>query len=305
MAKNSTVELFKAIDFIFKIPQNACNLIRNGDKITVQKDVCYYSEHGDSCIADIYSMPSTAPRSAMLYIHGGGFVAGGKQYREGVSRWFAGEGFCVFNVDYGLCPQYRFPAPLEHLVYALNFIVENAQKYNVNADKVVIAGDSAGGYYASMLATLTCNLTARKLVKTTPKASVGALLLNCGLYDVEMALKNKKTIGEKIFTEFTGMDNFDEYEFKELCSPINLLSANFPPTFMIYSKHDLFCGGQAERMITKMHEQGIYAEVYASTTLIDNHIFSLAWRTPQAKRANLACLDFVSRYLKGEIPPRS
>lgn len=298
---NPTVDLFKAIDVVLRIPQNACTLVRNKELIEVNNDIVYNSDAPEVCVGDLYAMPSEDKRPVMLYIHGGGFVAGGKEYREGVSRWFAGEGFSVFNVNYGLCPDYKFPMPLTHLMHALNFIADSADKYNWDTERIMVSGDSAGAYYASMLCAATCNHDTHILTQIKPKANISAAILNCGLYDIEAILKSKSTLGEKIFTEFTGLQDFEDFEFRDLCSPVNLLNTEFPPCFVIHSKYDVFCGGQAELLITRLNELGVLCESYCSKTLLANHCFSLGWIGQQAKKANTACLDFAHRFINSTL----
>ena len=82
----------------------------------------------------------------MLYIHGGGWMAGTIEgYRPLASRISKAAGCSVLTVDYRLAPEHRFPAGLEDCVAVYKWMVENGPEGKAPASHTFIAGDSAGG----------------------------------------------------------------------------------------------------------------------------------------------------------------
>jgi acetyl esterase/lipase len=78
----------------------------------------------------------------MLYIHGGGYFSGGSAGYHGIAGHFAKLlGACVYIPDYRLAPEHHFPAPLDDVVKAYGWLAANPER----ADRIVLAGDSAGG----------------------------------------------------------------------------------------------------------------------------------------------------------------
>lgn len=78
----------------------------------------------------------------MLYIHGGGYFSGGSAGYCGIAGHFAKRlGASVYIPDYRLAPEHPFPAPLDDVVKAYAWLRGNTRR----ADKIVFAGDSAGG----------------------------------------------------------------------------------------------------------------------------------------------------------------
>jgi acetyl esterase len=86
--------------------------------------------------------PDDAP--VLLYAHGGGWVMGGLATHDGLCRRLAREtGGAVLSVDYRLAPEHRYPAALDDLDRALDWLGDR---------RIAAGGDSAGGYLAAVLA---------------------------------------------------------------------------------------------------------------------------------------------------------
>ncbi|XP_071949939.1 neutral cholesterol ester hydrolase 1-like [Antedon mediterranea] len=83
---------------------------------------------------------------AIVYFHGGGFVLGNPEIMFGVTQRMCVElKAVVASVDYRLAPKYKFPTAFEDSLKATKWLLTNAKKYSVDARKVAVAGDSAGG----------------------------------------------------------------------------------------------------------------------------------------------------------------
>ena len=100
----------------------------------------------------------SAPQSgapALLYLHGGGWVVGNLDSHDEICRWLANLGGAVIVCpDYRLAPDHKFPAGLEDCLAALRFMAENAAEPGIDPSRLGVAGDSAGGNLAAVLALL-------------------------------------------------------------------------------------------------------------------------------------------------------
>jgi acetyl esterase len=94
-----------------------------------------------------------APLPVTLYFHGGGFVYGPVEGHDNVCRSLAQRArTLVVSVDYRLAPESRFPAANNDALAALEWVLEHARELGADAARVAVAGDSAGGNLATVLA---------------------------------------------------------------------------------------------------------------------------------------------------------
>jgi len=95
---------------------------------------------------------AAAGAPALLYLHGGGWVIGNLDSHDEICRWFANMAACVVVCpDYRLAPEHKFPAAVEDCRAALAFMQSEAEALGIDAKRIAIAGDSAGGNLATVL----------------------------------------------------------------------------------------------------------------------------------------------------------
>jgi acetyl esterase len=96
-----------------------------------------------------------APFPGLVYFHGGGFVICGLDSHEGVCRELANESGCVVvSVDYRMAPEARFPAAPEDCYAATRWVAENAGEVGIDASRLAVGGDSAGGNLAAVVSLM-------------------------------------------------------------------------------------------------------------------------------------------------------
>ncbi|WP_085316176.1 alpha/beta hydrolase [Derxia lacustris] len=95
----------------------------------------------------------TAPLPLLIYLHGGGFTVGSPATHDRiVRRLCSGAGCAVASVDYRLAPEHVFPAAFEDAWDALAHFAASAGSYGLDAARIAIGGDSAGGTLAAACA---------------------------------------------------------------------------------------------------------------------------------------------------------
>src|SRR5258708_8659851 len=95
---------------------------------------------------DVYKpRNATTPTPTLLYIHGGGWVAGTKEGSFFSVMPYLQMGWAVVNVEYRMGPVSLAPAAVEDCLCALRWVIRNAKAYNFDVSRLVVTGPSAGG----------------------------------------------------------------------------------------------------------------------------------------------------------------
>jgi acetyl esterase len=101
---------------------------------------------GGDLTVRIYTPDAPSPAPALIYLHGGGWVMGSIDAVDAPLRAVAnGSGSVVCSVDYRLAPEHPFPAALDDVRAVLGWVTDQAGPLGVDAGRIVVGGDSAGG----------------------------------------------------------------------------------------------------------------------------------------------------------------
>ena len=108
--------------------------------ITVRK---YFNENSDTLI--------NQKQPLIVYFHGGGFVMGDLESHDLVCRHLCNQtNATIIAVDYKLAPEHKFPAAITDTIDAITEIISRADEFNIDRNKVILCGDSAGGALAAV-----------------------------------------------------------------------------------------------------------------------------------------------------------
>ncbi len=154
---------FSTAGYYLGTPSKDCNVIEN---------VLFYNNESIELYFDVY-MPLKkgeglpGQNSTLIRIHGGGWVSGdkGRSNMVQMNKYFAAQGYIVFDIQYGLydssiaaadsiTPSYtrgdfNIDDMIRHIGVFTNYLAENASIYGANLDSVFFSGGSSGGHLAS------------------------------------------------------------------------------------------------------------------------------------------------------------
>ncbi len=119
--------------------------------MTLVRDVPYGPEARHRLDLWYYGTPEGAP--VVLYLHGGAWIFGDKREQgRPMLHEFAARGWLVVTANYRLAPAHPWPAQIEDVTRTLGWLKQEVARYGGDPDRIVVAGGSAGGHLAALLA---------------------------------------------------------------------------------------------------------------------------------------------------------
>ncbi|USD67087.1 alpha/beta hydrolase [Vibrio sp. SCSIO 43136] len=209
----------------------------------VEKDITFKTIGDKSIQLDLYR-PSTAseqPYPLLIWVHGGAWKRGTKNdiptKNPLLLNSMLKQGYALAAVDYRLSGEVNFPKPVQDINDAINYLAINAEHYNINADKVVMMGRSAGGHLASLIgATNSHNVS----FYDVPKYQVVGVVSFFGPSDL-LALGNKgakKASKKSSVSRFLGDIPANIPEIAKQASPSHYVNSKTPPYVMLHGDLD-------------------------------------------------------------------
>jgi acetyl esterase/lipase len=233
---------------------NDCKVIR---------DIEYAQAQGESLKLDLH-MPRGKPRSALIvWVHGGAWRSGSKTSMPLVK--LGEEGYAVASVDYRLSTQSKFPAQIHDLKAAIRFLRRHSIEWSVSSEKIVIAGDSAGGHLAALVGVSNGNHELEGDIGNdrAQSSDVQGIISFYGGANLTTILKQSTPHGLNVRVPaldlLLGGQPEDLPALARLASPVFHVDRNDPPLLLLHGDQDV------QMPINQSHELcGAYKRVNAS-----------------------------------------
>jgi len=236
--------------------------------------------------ADISVPKGTGPFPVVIYLHGGGWVAGNPQSHRKLGMQFAEQGYVTINLDYRLAPEHPFPAGLDDCIFAAEWAAANASRWGGDASRMAIGGDSAGG-----------NLTAVTIVEMAARNSpikFKAGLLIYGLFDVPAVIEREKgsEFGLGMMARAYLGDRYDTLVSDPRVSPLKAVKAGLPPLYILCGTAD-FLLKESHSMAERCAAAGVEYEL----DIVEDmpHGFIQIWMLSAAGDAQKRMFDFMRK----------
>ena len=218
-------------------------------------------------LLDLHVPDGTGPFPAAILIHGGGFDEGSKSTNvRPLFDVLAGAGYAWFSIDYRMAPEFRFPQAIEDVNSAIKWVKANAATYHVDAAKIALIGESAGGFLVNYAGT-----------HETPETRVRAVVDLYGPVDYGKLAEERRDHPERFNMtsinrhasngggiHFFGAEQLDAAGLAKLhaISPIFAVHKGMAPFLCIHgTKDDQVSFGQSPAMCEAMKKVGASCEL--------------------------------------------
>ncbi len=258
---------------------------------------------------DIIQPNSDKPLPAVLFITGGGFMDSPKTKFISQRVAMAKAGYVVASIDYRVVPMVTFPGPIEDAKTAVRYLKANSKKFGIDANKIAVMGESAGGYIAAMLGTTNGFTEFDKGSYLDQNSNVQAVIDLYGLSDLT-------TVGEDFSEEIKeahkspaipeamlvngipwqgGGSILSDLGKANKANPITYISKDTPPFLLMHGNADFVVSpSQTE----KLHKALIDKNINSTRYIVEGADHAgVMWYQPEIIEK---IIDFLNENLKGK-----
>lgn len=245
-----TLPILYGESLLDSLPENENQALLLADKVITYKTI-----DDISLKLHIYTpkdLTKNEKRPAILFIHGGSWVAGNPAVHAFESLYFSKRGFITATMSYRLLKK-GANTPLDcfdDAKSAIQYLRENAEQLNIDSDKIICSGGSAGGHLAASLSNVHNINTANETSSTSYRPN--ALILLYPAFDLINAWKGGRKICEKAGINISSF------------SPAQLVTSETPPTLILSGSKDRISTTQSNidfiKLMEKYHNSAFFIE---------------------------------------------
>ena len=238
---------------------------------TLYGNVPYAKDTSKHHLLDIYLPANAKPNTPLVvWIHGGAWMLNDKyadmSYMKNTIRTIVENGYALASIDYRYSTQAIFPAQIQDCNQAIEFLYQNAEKYSLDKNRIVLVGFSAGGHLASLLA-LSNNNKVKDFYGKDNKMSfkIKGVVDFYGPSDFLAIPKNLEPAGAVKTSEsiLLGDTPLQRPDLAKWASPVTYVDKNDPPFLIIHGEKDQ----------SVPYSQSVLLSSWLKLSGIDNQVF--------------------------------
>lgn len=238
------------------------------------KGIPFANPDGVSLKMNVYRPMQPGKNPAIVIIYGGAWKAGSPDAYEQFSRYIAAQGYTVLAIDYRHAPKYTFPAQIQDIETALQFIQQHAEEYEVDLNRVALMGRSAGAHLA-LLAAFQKLIPVKSVVAYYSPVDLTAGYNNPPFPD--------PIDSRDVLRSFLGGTPQELPALYRQASPYHWVKPELPPTLLIY--------GNRDHVVQSKYGRALYNK------LIENENTSVFIEIPWAEHAFDSVFSGISNQL--------
>jgi acetyl esterase/lipase len=253
-----------------------------------------------------YTPNATAPRPAVIWLHGGGWLAGEPLAgtaltgdRDRLLARMARHGYVMVGLTYRLSGEARFPAAVEDVKAAVRWLRANAASYHIDPRRIAVWGASAGGYLAA-LTGVTCGVAdlEGQGANAGQSSCVQAVIDWFAPIDFQVLLAQPGP--NDAVKRFLGCEDQCPAALLQRSNPLNYIKADAPPFLIMHGDADVLVPMEQSRLLWQgLKARGVAARL--ETVPGANHEWG-GLSKPQLDRVYATVQDFLDETFAVKAP---
>jgi acetyl esterase/lipase len=223
-------------------------------------NITYLTANNYEAKLDLYlKRDESRPAPALIYIHGGGWTGGAKETSILQAIPYMEMGWNIVNVEYRLARISLAPAAVEDCLCALRWVIRHAKEYNIDTNRLVLTGHSAGGHLSLTTGLIPPSAGLDRQCPGKEELKAAAIVNWYGITDVADLLEGPN-IQTYAVTWLSSMEN--RKEIARRLSPLTYVRPGLPPILTIHGDADTTVPySHATRLREALNQTGVPNEL--------------------------------------------
>ncbi|OOQ60562.1 alpha/beta hydrolase [Mucilaginibacter pedocola] len=207
------------------------------------KTFVYNNDRGVPLSLNFYPSAFDGKRPCVISVHGGSWAGGDNSELPELNSYLAKQGYQVAAINYRLAPQYQTPAPVEDVAEAFAYLKAHADELNIDTNKFVLLGRSAGAQIALLSAYTHPEPGLRGVVDFYGPAD---MVWGYSIPSNPLIMDSRKVMENYIGGSYPAVPQ--KYA---ACSPLEFVNKQSVPTLMLHGDNDVLVSPQHSRRLNK------------------------------------------------------
>lgn len=192
---------------------------------------------------------------------------------------------------------------------ALNDLKKLSLEYPIDLGKIVVTGDSSGGFLALCLVAIRCDDGIRTAIGAPEvEVDIAAVAPLCGMCDLKRIMEKPlpfgliKDLADIVFefqTDRKG-SNISSHELYCYLNPAEYIDSRCPNAFVAWSEKDFICKGQGQSTADILRGKNCNVKTYSAPGIHNNHCYHLLYKTKHGKLCMSEMMSFLKEALKNQ-----
>ena len=230
-------------------PFSFMGLFKPGHTVSF-KTVNYAQYPNKNLSLDYYMSQVVEKQPCVIVVHGGSWSSGDSQQLPELNSSLATKGFNVAAINYRMAPKYQTPAPVEDVENAINYLCQHADELNIDTNKFVLLGRSAGAQVALLAAYTLHDQRIKGVIDFYGPADM--------VWGYSIPTSPLVMDSRKVMRDYIG-GSYEQVPAKfAACSPLEFVDKRSVPTLIIHGENDVLVSPEHSRRLNlKLQQNGI------------------------------------------------